>query len=50
MFDKGSITSNESTLDHLQNHSYKAIGNAKNKVGNLPITEEEILQQFDSMI
>ena len=42
MFDKGSITSNESTLDHLQNHSYEDVGNAKDKAGNLPITEEEI--------
>ena len=50
MFDKGSITSNESTLDHLQNHSYEDGGAAKNKAVHLPITEEEILQQFDSMI
>ena len=49
MFDKGSITSTESTLDHLQSHSYEDVGAVKNKAGNLP-TEEEILQQFDSMI
>ena len=50
MFDKGRKTSNEPTLDHLQNHSYEDVSNAKNKAGNLPVTEEEILQQFDSMI
>ena len=44
MLDEGSITSNSSTLDHLQNHSYE------DKAGHLPITEEEILQQFDSVI
>ena len=57
MFDKGSITLNKGTLDAspearvlrdpLQNHSYKDIGNVHNKGGNLPITQEEFLQQFD---
>ena len=43
MLDKGSITLNKPTLDPLQNHSYEDIGN----VGNLPVTEEEFLPQFD---
>ena len=57
MFDKGSITLNKGTLDAspearvlrdpLQNHSYKDIGNVHNKAGNLPITQEELLQQVD---
>ena len=57
MFDKGSITLNKSTLDAspearvlrdpLQNHSYQDIGNVHNKAGNLPITEEEFMQQFN---
>ena len=46
-FDRGSITLNRGTLDPLQNHSYQDIGNIHNKPGNLPITEEEFLQQFD---
>ena len=46
-FDRGSITLNRGTLDPLQNHSYQDIGNVHNKSGNLPITEEEFLQQFD---
>ena len=56
-FDKGSITLNKGTLDAspearvlrdpLQNHSYADIANVHNKVGNLPITREEFLEQFD---
>ena len=46
MFDKGSITLDKSTLNPLQNHSYQDIGNVHNKPGNLPITQEEFLQQF----
>ena len=47
MFDKGSITLNKPTLNPLQNHSYQDIGNVHNKAGNLPITEEEFMQQFN---
>ena len=47
MFDKGSITLNKSTLNPLQNHSYQDIGNVHNKEGNLPITSDEFMQQFD---
>ena len=47
MFDKGSLTLNRGTLNPLQNHSYKDIGNVHNKAGNEPITQEEFLEQFD---
>ena len=47
MFDSGSITLNRGTLNPLQNHSYQDIGNVHNKTGNLPITQEEFLEQFD---
>ena len=47
IFDKGSITLNRGTLDPLQNHSYQDIGNVHNKAGNLPITTEEFMQQFN---
>ena len=47
MFDKGSITLNRGTLDALQNHSYQDIGNVHNTAGNLPLTEEEFMQQFN---
>ena len=46
-FDKGSITLNRGTLNPLQNHSYHDIGNVHNKEGNLPITQEEFMQQFN---
>ena len=46
-FDKGSLTLNRGTLNPLQNHSYQDIGNVHNKTGNLPITQEEFLEQFD---
>ena len=48
MFDRGSITINKGTLDPLQNHSYQDIGNVHNKAGNLPITREEFMEQFDT--
>ena len=47
MFEKGSITLNRGTLDPFQSHSYQDIGNVHNKAGNLPITAEDFLQQFD---
>ena len=47
MFDSGSLTINKSTLDPLQNHSYEDIGNVHNKPGNLPITTDEFLDQFN---
>ena len=45
MFD--SITLNTGTLDPFQYHSYQDIGNVHNKAGNLPITTEDFLQQFE---
>ena len=57
MFDKGSITLNMGKLDAspearvlrdpLQNHSYENIGNVHNKQGNLPLTEEDFMEQFN---
>ena len=47
MFDKGSITLSKGTLNPLQNHSYQDIGNVHNKAGNLPITTDEFMQQFN---
>ena len=47
MFDSGSLTLNRGTLNPFQNHSYQDIGNVHNKEGNLPITQEEFLQQFE---
>ena len=48
MFDRGSITLNKGTLDPLQNHSHQDIGNVHNKEGNLPITQEEFMEQFET--
>ena len=49
MFDRGSITLDKGTLDPLQNHfySYQDIGNVHNKPGNLPITTEEFMEQYN---
>ena len=47
MFDRGSITLDKGILDPLQNHSYQDIGNVHNKPGNLPITTEEFMEQFN---
>ena len=46
-FDKGSLTLNRGALNPFQNHSYQDIGNVHNKAGNLPITTEEFLEQFN---
>ena len=47
MFDKGSLTLNRGTLNPLDNHSYADIANVHNKPGNLPITTDEFLDQFN---
>ena len=47
MFDSGSLTLNRGTLNPFQNHSYQDIGNVHNKAGNLPITHEEFMEQFN---
>ena len=48
MFDRGSTTLNRGTLDPLDNHSYADIANVHNKAGNLPITTDEFMQQFET--
>ena len=47
-FDKGSLTLNSSSLNPLDNHSYADIGNVSNKPGNLPITRDEFMEQFET--
>ena len=47
IFDRGSITLNRSSLNPLDNHSYADIANVSNKAGNLPVTQEEFMEQFD---
>ena len=46
MFDGGSICIPKGTLDPFVNHSYQDIGNVSNKEGNIPITQEEFMEQF----
>ena len=46
-FDGGSLTLNRSSLNPFDNHKFADIGNVHNKPGNIPITQEEFLQQFD---
>ena len=47
MFDNATINLNRSSLNPLDNHSYADIANVHNKAGNLPITREEFMEQFD---
>ena len=47
MLDGGSITIPKGSLNPLYNHSYEDIANVHNKPGNLPITEEEFMEQFN---
>ena len=47
MFDGGSITIPNGSLNPLYNHAYEDIANVKNKAGNEPITKEEFMEQFD---
>ena len=47
MFDNATINLNRSSLNPLDNHSYADIANVHNKPGNLPITKEEFMEQFD---
>ena len=46
-FDNATINLNRSSLNPLDNHSYADIANVSNKAGNLPITTEEFMQQFN---
>ena len=48
MFDNATINLNRSSLNPLDNHSYADIANVHNKAGNLPITREEFLEQFET--
>ena len=47
MFDNATINLNRSSLNPLDNHRYADIANVHNKAGNLPITTEEFMQQFN---
>ena len=47
MFDNATINLNRSSLNPLDNHSYADIANVKNKEGNIPITREEFMEQFN---
>ena len=47
MFDNATINLNRSSLNPLDNHSYADIANVHNKAGNLPVTQEEFMEQFD---
>ena len=47
MFDRGAITIPKGSLNPFDNHSYADIANVHNKAGNLPLTQEEFLAQFD---
>ena len=48
IFDRGSITLNRSSPNPLDNHSHADIANVSNKAGNLPITQEEFMEQFET--
>ena len=48
MFDNATINLNRSSLNPLDNHSYADIANVHNKAGNLPITREEFMEQFET--
>ena len=48
MFDNATINLNRSSLNPLDNHSYADIANVSNKAGNLPITREEFMEQFET--
>ena len=48
MFDNATINLNRSSLNPLDNHSYADIANVSNKAGNLPITQEEFMEQFET--
>ena len=48
MFDRGAITIPKGSLNPLFNHEYADIANVHNKEGNLPITQEEFMEQFET--
>ena len=47
-FDGGSLTLNRSSLNPFDNHKFADIANVHNKTGNLPITQEEFMEQFET--
>ena len=48
MFDRGAITIPKGSLNPLFNHEYADIANIHNKEGNIPITQEEFMEQFET--
>ena len=48
VFDRGAITIPKGSLNPLFNHEYADIANVHNKEGNLPITQEEFMEQFET--
>ena len=48
MFDNATINLNRSSLNPLDNHSYADIASVSNKAGNIPITREEFMEQFET--
>ena len=48
MFDNATINLKRSSLNPLDNHSYAVIANVHNKPGNLPLTEEDFMEQFET--
>ena len=47
-FDNATINLNRSSFNPLDNHSYADIANVHNKPGNLPVTREEFMEQFET--
>ena len=47
VFDNATINLSRSSLNPLDNHSYADIANVSNRAGNIPITREEFLAQFN---
>ena len=47
MFDREAITIPKSSLNPLFSYEYADIANVHNKEGNLPITQEEFMEEFD---
>ena len=50
MFDNATINLNRSSLNPLDTHSYADFASVHNKAGNLPITTEEFMEQFNQNI
>ena len=48
MFDNATSNLNSSSLNPLDNHSYTDTANVHNKVGNLPLTKDIFMEQFET--